>query len=290
MIPENYSHRLAEKLLSLRVPEITEPYHIVTHWFNIHTTSFKGNYITCKMHRHTYFELHFVLNGEAEYGFSDTESVKISEGYGLLISPGVKHIVKGHSEDIFKFSVTFSADDEDKFAKAISRDSFMIFPLCDKITDSVARIFSEKEKNSAFSDVIIKGQLIEIYSSLPGASTIPCDGTSLRISDIRLENAMRYIADNLSATLTCSEIASHCGISTKQLSRIFEKYLGKQPLEYIHSEKFREAQILLKSTDLTIREISEHLGFANEYYFNTFFSRQCGMPPGYFRKNKYEIY
>ena len=108
MIPTNYTDKLAEQLLSFRIPEITKPYGIVTHWFNVHTCSFGGNYITGKMHRHTYFELHLLLNGTAEYGFSENDSLIIPECHGLLIPPGIKHIVKTHSNDAFKFSITFS--------------------------------------------------------------------------------------------------------------------------------------------------------------------------------------
>lgn len=290
MIPKNYSGKIAEKLLSLHIPEISEPYPIITHWLNIHTPSFKGNYITCKMHRHTYFELHIVLNGSAEYGFSANSTVYVPSGSALLIPPGIKHIVQNHSEDVFKFSVTFSPESDSKLYHAIFKDNYILFPVDNKIIRAIESIFAEKEKNSAFSDIIIKGRLIEIYSALPGASQIPSETKPVHASDIRLENALRYIEDNISANLTCGEIASHCGISTKQLSRIFEKHIGKPPLEYIHSEKFRTAKNLLTGSDLSIREISEKLGFANEYYFNTFFTRQCGIPPGHFRKNKTENY
>lgn len=290
MIPQNYSGKTAEKLQSLHIPEITEPYHIVTHWLNIHTPYFKGNYITSKMHRHTYFELHIVLSGSAEYGFSANSTVCVPSGSAILIPPGVKHIVKSHSEDVFKFSVTFSPENDSKMYKEIYSDNYILFPLDDKIPNAIESIFAEKEKNSAFSDIIIKGRLVEIYSVLPGASQIPSEPKSAQASDIRLENALRYIDDNISGNLTCGEIASHCGISTKQLSRIFEKHIGRLPLEYIHSEKFRHAKNLLTNSELSICEISEKLGFANEYYFNTFFTRQCGIPPGHFRKNKTENY
>ena len=56
--------------------------------------------------------------------------------------------------------------------------------------------------------------------------------------------------------------------------------------ELIQEAKFSKArEILLQRQDLSIREISEMLGFSSEYYFNQFFKRKEGYPPGIFRSN-----
>ena len=41
---------------------------------------------------------------------------------------------------------------------------------------------------------------------------------------------------------------------------------------------------VMNESELSLKEISERLNFANEYYFNTFFKKYSGMTPGEYRK------
>ena len=41
---------------------------------------------------------------------------------------------------------------------------------------------------------------------------------------------------------------------------------------------------LLSDPTLSLREISEIMGFNNEYYFSTFFKKHGGSPPGEYRR------
>lgn len=97
-------------------------------------------------------------------------------------------------------------------------------------------------------------------------------------------SAIKYIEDNKHILPTCNDIAEYCHFNAKYLNRIFKKATGKTLLEYIHETKRKDAEKLLSETDKTLREISESLGFENEYYFNTFFKRLNGIAPGEFRR------
>jgi len=102
--------------------------------------------------------------------------------------------------------------------------------------------------------------------------------------DVRLSDAKQYIKDNLNFNITCNQVAQHCYISVKQLSRIFMKYEGVTLMKYITMAKTEAAEQLLSDSDFSLKEISEKLGFCNEYYFNTFFKKNAGLSPGDYRK------
>ena len=96
--------------------------------------------------------------------------------------------------------------------------------------------------------------------------------------------AKRYIDDNTGLFLTCEDVAAYCHYNSKYLGRLFKEETGKTMLEYIHSKKSKEAEHLLASSELSLSEISDALGFENEYYFNTFFKRINGISPGTYRR------
>lgn len=82
--------------------------------------------------------------------------------------------------------------------------------------------------------------------------------------------------------LLCREF-SH---SESQTIRIFKKAFGITPYAYTMNKKIDFAKKLLKNTSLTVKEISEKLCFADEYYFSDYFKQKVGISPSSFRNNE----
>lgn len=80
------------------------------------------------------------------------------------------------------------------------------------------------------------------------------------------------------------DVATYCYLSTKQLTRIFQKYEGVTPGEYIIKRRIVKIESLLADASLSLKQVSMMMNFDNEYYFNAFFKKYSGMPPGEYRK------
>ena len=121
--------------------------------------------------------------------------------------------------------------------------------------------------------------------SLPFEFFSPKDKTfNDDLSDARVYEVKQYIKDNICFNVNCEKVAKHTHLSVKQLSRIFMKYEGMTLVKYITKTKTELAEQMLMDEDVSIRDVSEKLGFCNEYYFNVFFKKNCGMSPGAYRK------
>ena len=94
---------------------------------------------------------------------------------------------------------------------------------------------------------------------------------------------LKYINDNLDIILTCKDIADYCNINEIYLNRLFKKHTGESLHKYIQEKKIEFCMELLKNKDLSLNTISDILGFPNEYYFNTYFKKAVGLPPGAYR-------
>lgn len=77
--------------------------------------------------------------------------------------------------------------------------------------------------------------------------------------------------------------ASRLCISPKYLSRIIRQITGHVPSYWIADFTVREAKMLLKSTTLSITQLSEKLNFPNSSFFARYFKRYAQMAPQEYR-------
>lgn len=86
--------------------------------------------------------------------------------------------------------------------------------------------------------------------------------------------------------ISISAIARNCSVSESGLRKIFKDNLGMSPTQYRLNIKLNKAKYLLESTDMTVGEISEKLGFFDCAYFTKVFSKQTGMTPKKYSQSK----
>ncbi len=94
-----------------------------------------------------------------------------------------------------------------------------------------------------------------------------------------LAAATRYINDNIDINITLLDIEKEVGITKNYIYKIFKELLNTSPKEYIITHKLELAQKLLKSSDLSISEISLKLSFSSASHFNKAFKKHFGITP-----------
>ena len=87
------------------IPTLKAPFHQKIYWFQYHPNAPKSN---LNAHRHTFFEVHFILEGEARYTFEYGDSCTVRENEYLLIAPSVVHTLHDRSQTKRKFSFAFA--------------------------------------------------------------------------------------------------------------------------------------------------------------------------------------
>ncbi|MCP3967023.1 MAG: AraC family transcriptional regulator [Lentisphaerae bacterium] len=74
------------------------------------------------------------------------------------------------------------------------------------------------------------------------------------------------------------------GISKAYMIRLFKSNCGVTPYEYLLRLRVKTAELLLKHSMLTIKEISARLAFNDQYHFSNTFKKRNGISPVAFRK------
>lgn len=106
-----------------------------------------------------------------------------------------------------------------------------------------------------------------------------------RTNDI-INSAINYIEENFkNPALSPELIADYVNISPNYLRTLFKNFANKSLSNYISEFRFNKAKILLKTTDLTVSEVSTAVGFINTNYFYTAFKKHHGISPNQYRNN-----
>ena len=97
--------------------------------------------------------------------------------------------------------------------------------------------------------------------------------------------AIAYMKVHYKEPVSLEGIAEKCGLSTSYFSRKFKEQTGENYIDVLTDIRIREAQKLLSTTDLSIMEIVEDVGYCDDKHFRKLFHKITGMNPMEYRKN-----
>ncbi len=92
--------------------------------------------------------------------------------------------------------------------------------------------------------------------------------TRLGISHPKLLNVIELMEAHLEDPLSRAELARRAGLSTRQLERLFRKYLGRTPTRYYLEMRLHRARTLLHQTSMSVLEIALACGFVSASHFS----------------------
>lgn len=107
--------------------------------------------------------------------------------------------------------------------------------------------------------------------------------TPIKTYSETIRQATSYILAAPSLKHTGKSIAQHLFISESKLRNAFKSELEITVGDYIDQCVFRQAKLLLQSR-LSMEQISNQLGFCDQFYFSRRFKQRYGMTPSQYRK------
>jgi AraC-like DNA-binding protein len=97
-----------------------------------------------------------------------------------------------------------------------------------------------------------------------------------------LANALQRLREE--PDISIDKLASEAGVSPTQFRRQFQSWFGSSPREYFNRLRLEEARLMLESSQLTVQEIAEQIGFLSAPHFNRLFKQSFGLPPAQYRQ------
>jgi AraC-like DNA-binding protein len=95
---------------------------------------------------------------------------------------------------------------------------------------------------------------------------------------------MELVKENFKHERQMSFYAEKFCLTPKYLSLKIRDITGKSAADWIDEYVMFEAKALLKSTDMTVLQISDELNFTSQSFFGKYFKRCTGMSPKEYRE------
>ena len=108
-------------------------------------------------------------------------------------------------------------------------------------------------------------------------------------TSVYVELAIEYIKDMYQKGIGISDIADNIGISRAYLNSAFQKELGISAQTFLIDYKMHKAASLLVSTSLSIKEVSNSVGYEDQLVFSKAFKKKFGMSPKNYKTLKETI-
>lgn len=99
------------------------------------------------------------------------------------------------------------------------------------------------------------------------------------------DNFFRLLMKHYKKERNVSFYADKLCLTPKYLSTLIKKITGKPVLSWINETVIIEAKVLIKTTNLSILQVSEELNFPNPSFFIQFFKQHTGMTPLQYRNS-----
>jgi len=101
--------------------------------------------------------------------------------------------------------------------------------------------------------------------------------------DIRVRQALDYVARYYQSELNIDMIARHVCLSPSRFAHLFRSQVNLSPMQYVERYRLERAAEKLLSTSHSIEYIAHESGFVNAFHFSARFRRHFNQAPSKYR-------
>ncbi|TLV00926.1 helix-turn-helix domain-containing protein [Dyadobacter luticola] len=247
-------------------------------------------------HRHTYYEILFVEEGQGFHEI-DFHSYNI-QGAGLhFLTPGQVHLltfstsfqgyIVAFSEDFYTFYNPVNQPlSQLSFFQPARRQPIITLSEHEKhyfhnILENMVEDHLNPEIDQSLAGKYL-GLLLQKCAFLSQKNHQIEDSAPLSVPEL-VGRFQEMVEKNFRTKHEVQQYAQELSVSPDYLSKIIRKYLGKSSQEYILDKLLLEAKRLLVFTNLSSKEIAYHIQLDDPSYFGRIFKKKTGLTPNEYR-------
>lgn len=231
-------------------------------------------------------------------------SLKLSKGNVLICPPDTRIVCEDHSSD-FECKVvcvhehlirSLLRTKAEIWHRAVYIDHLHIVEMDEATREDLTTYFTlirsklKRSNGTLPTDILLallRAFLLELCHMMESTNTA-YSVQRLSQGKILFNRFLSLVSNSSVKRLPITEYASKLAITPKYLTMLCLKYSNKTASEWVAQYTVEEIRYYLKSTDLSIKEISARMGFSNMSHFGSYVRKHLGVSPTEYRFSKKE--
>ena len=103
--------------------------------------------------------------------------------------------------------------------------------------------------------------------------------TRIGVRHPKLSQVIQMMENNIEDPMSPADLAEAVGMSTRQLERLFRRYLNRSPKRYYMELRLQKARNLLMQTDMSVINVALACGFASPSHFSKCYRAHYNTTP-----------
>jgi AraC family transcriptional regulator len=152
---------------------------------------------------------------------------------------------------------------------------------CDggKLLWLMLKLYSEYCQQQDCCSLKVESLMLESLAAASRSSTLDSDDEPRRWRIMRDK-----LHDDFHETLRVTELAKAAGVHPVHAARIFRRYSGRTPGEYLQQLRVQAACRMIARDAESLSMVAVEAGFSDQSHMNRVFKRVVGLTPGHFRR------
>ena len=141
-----------------------------------------------------------------------------------------------------------------------------------------------RDKSNPFRLQVVQHIIMALFYSSEKVRELETNDVARSNADVITKEFLKHVKENFRRERQLQFYADLLCITPRYLSRVVKECTGASAAEWIERAVVLEARALLKSTNMTVQQISDELNFPSQTFFGKYFKRRVGMSPKEYRR------
>ena len=240
------------------------------------------------LHTHPFTELFYVVDGKGEFNIQG-QRFPVKPNDFVIINPQVEHTELSSPDEPLEYIVLGIRGLSFSNLTPVSEGGhpFSFFNLRDEQKDILRYLNAMVQEATCqqMSYELVCHNLLEILLIKilrHQHFDLEVGKQSKATKDISF--IKHYLETYYHESIQLEDLASMTHLSRFYISHSFKKEIGMSPMEYLIDIRIKESKILLRTTNYSISQVADIVGFTTPTYFSKQFRKSTGISPTDYRE------
>ena len=240
------------------------------------------------LHTHPFTELFYVVDGKGEFNIQG-QRFPVKANDFVIINPQVEHTELSSPDEPLEYIVLGINGLSFSNLTPVSEGGhpFSFFNLRDEQKDILRYLNAmvQEATSQQMSFELVCHNLLEILLIKilrHQHFDLEVGKQSKATKDISF--IKHYLETYYHESIQLEDLASMTHLSRFYISHSFKKEIGMSPMEYLIDIRIKESKILLRTTNYSISQVADIVGFTTPTYFSKQFRKSTGISPTDYRE------